>query len=715
MKIKNVFALATASFALVSTVPAISLDDIQIWTGSGTNRAALVIEWNSPIVFNNSTVAAPIANKTLVWGYRFNGTATGIQMFNAILGTDPRLYAVESVDEYGNFIEAIGYNLKADGLFGVTDGTNSFSASAFVNGAITNPVLDVDAASPLHSGDLFWSGLDGPNWSLWNELGDSGGFSTSPDRGSSQYWTPTDLMYYSAGAQGQWELAQAGLNSLALTNGSWIGFSVAAAGYDANPGDPATTAFDLDEQAPPSPDGTYVAYVCNTNDFAVQIISTNNIDTASPYNDPTAILNRPTLQFFDPYDGDVTDRVSIIDPPYNLTPAGSKVITEIKSGGQITVEMGRKIYDDPNNPYGTDLIVYGNSFFSAFGTSGTVSDETDLNTATLSSGIYGHATIVSVSQDGINWYTYGTTSVLFPDNAFRWDDPNASWTYEQMNPTKPLNPFIYTNNFAGQTVASGLDQFIGAAGGTGYDLKASGFPWIQYVRVQPGPGTYTVIDAIAAVDPVVVGDALSITPDNLASGITNLVFQAPYNTGQSLISINFDSVSQLAKVSTVGLSEFSSFALVPGVVASAYQIKVAAVPETNGVAYQADIGLSVGTNYTGNGDDLCVLQWNGTNWCSPPFSFNAANQEVFVAGLTNLSAFVVTQLPRPELSIQASTPGNNFQFTPSLYLTYILERSLDLVTWSPVCTNTPANTQHVTLQDPAQPPSRAFYRLQVHP
>ena len=70
MKIKIVFALATAGFALVSTVRAISLDDIQIWTGSGTNRAALVIEWNSPEVFNNTTVSAPIANKTLVWGYR---------------------------------------------------------------------------------------------------------------------------------------------------------------------------------------------------------------------------------------------------------------------------------------------------------------------------------------------------------------------------------------------------------------------------------------------------------------------------------------------------------------------------------------------------------------------------------------------------------------------------------------------------------------------
>ena len=55
--------------------------------------------------------------------------------------------------------------------------------------------------------------------------------------------------------------------------------------------------FNNDEQAPPSPDGTYVAYVSNTNDFAVQIVSTNNVNSTAPYNDPTAVLGHPTLKF----------------------------------------------------------------------------------------------------------------------------------------------------------------------------------------------------------------------------------------------------------------------------------------------------------------------------------------------------------------------------------------------------------------------------------
>src|SRR5208283_52835 len=100
----------------------------------------------------------------------------------------------------------------------------------------------------------------------------------------------------------------------------------------------------------------------------------------------------------------------------------------------------------------------------------------------------------------------------------------------------------------------------------------SGLPWIQYVRVQASASTYTVIDAIAAVDPVVVGDALPITPDNLASGITNLAFQNPADSSQTLISLNFHSVSGITRVSAVQLSEFSSFAPVPGVLSSAYQV-----------------------------------------------------------------------------------------------------------------------------------------------
>lgn len=703
--------LALASLFASTRVQAISLDDIQLWTGAGTNRAALVIEWNSPEVFNNSTVPTPIANKTMVWGFRFNGESSASQMFNAVVASDPQLYAVEIIDPtYGTGVYGIGYNRDGNGVAGITYGANTDGPNTFTNGILIDPNLNPDAAQAINSGDLFWSGYFGPNWQIWTELGDNGGFLNSPNRGASAYATYNASSY--SYLHGQWSSAESGLDDLMLTNGSWIGFSVAAAGYDANSGDAAYDAYFNDEQAPPSPDGAYTVYVYNTNDFSVAIVSTNNIDPTSPYNNPLAVLGRPTLNFFDPNDGAVTDRVSIIDDPFNVTPGGSEVITEISNGGQITVKLGRKVYDDPNNPYGIDLIVYGNSFFSA---PGDVSDLTDLDASTLSGPPNGHAAVVSVSQDGTNWYDYVATPILFPDNAYRWDDTNDSWTDEQMNPTKPLNPYISTNNFTGQTVASALDQFFGAAGGTGYALKASGFPWIQYVRVTPVTGTYTVIDAIAAVNPAVVGARLSIAPDNIAAGITNLAFQSPGNSSQNLISLNFDSVSELAKVSTVSLHEFSAFAPVVGHVVAAYQINVKPAATATAVSYLADLILHPAAGYDGNGSDLRVWQWVGTNWAAQAFAYSATNQEILVAGVTNFSAYVVSQIVPPTLAIQylKLNQGPTFAFTPVPNCLHVLERSADLVTWTTVATITPASESPVSLPDNAAPAGKAFYRLVV--
>jgi len=701
---KKICTLALASLLLAPASHAINLDSIQLWAGSGTNRAALVIDWNSPLVFNNTSVPAPIATKTLVWGYRFNGAATGTQMLNAILAADPRLYVVED-DTYGTFVEGIGYNLSGNGAFGITDGTTVYNSSAFINGVLTDPGVDPDAAYALNGGDLYWGGYYGPNWSVWNELGDTGGFLASPNRGSSQYWDTNTFTH------GQWALSYYGLDSLPLTNGSWIGFSVAAAGYDTNAADPATYAYNVEEQAPPSPEGTYAAYVCNTNDFAVQVTSSSGIDTMSPYNSPAAVLGRPTLKFIDSDGGGAVDRVKIIEPPYDTAPDGSPVITEILKNGQITVDLGRKVHDDPNNPYGIDLIVYGNSFFSASGTSGFIDDGTDLDTATLSSSIFSHAATVSVSQDGTNWCAFPTTSGLFPDNAYRWDETNHSWTDEQMNPTKPLNPALSASSFTGQTVAAGLDQFIGAAGGTGYDLKTVGLPWIQFVRVQPKSGTYTVIDAIAAVDPVVLGDDLSITPANLTGGITNLVFQNPASSGQTLVALDFHSISGSARISTIALTDLSPFAPISGTVSSAYQITPQPVSGTGSVTYLADVSLRAGSNYNGTGADLELFQWTGAAWSQPAFTYNPATQTALVSQVTNLSAFVIAQLPPVKLAVQCCTNGIVLSFNPVANWQHTVQTTTDFSHWTPVTTLTPTNTATVFVTNNAPPGSRAFYRV----
>jgi hypothetical protein len=53
-----------------------TFDSINFWTGTGTNRAAMVIQWN-----DGSTPTS------MVWGYRWSGEATGIDMLKAIAGS----------------------------------------------------------------------------------------------------------------------------------------------------------------------------------------------------------------------------------------------------------------------------------------------------------------------------------------------------------------------------------------------------------------------------------------------------------------------------------------------------------------------------------------------------------------------------------------------------------------------------------------------------
>ena len=62
-----------------------SFDDIQFWAGNGTNRSALVIEWNDGKI--------PSA---MAWGYRWNGQATGLDMLKAIAGSSSTTYYDEN-------------------------------------------------------------------------------------------------------------------------------------------------------------------------------------------------------------------------------------------------------------------------------------------------------------------------------------------------------------------------------------------------------------------------------------------------------------------------------------------------------------------------------------------------------------------------------------------------------------------------------------------
>ena len=75
-----------------------TFDDIDFWVGEGENRAALVIRWNDGKKPDG-----------LVWGYRWDGNATGADMLEAIATADPRLTILLQKTASGKIVGGIGY------------------------------------------------------------------------------------------------------------------------------------------------------------------------------------------------------------------------------------------------------------------------------------------------------------------------------------------------------------------------------------------------------------------------------------------------------------------------------------------------------------------------------------------------------------------------------------------------------------------------------
>jgi hypothetical protein len=231
--------------------------------------------------------------------------------------------------------------------------------------------------------------------------------------------------------------------------------------------------------------------------FANSVVSSSNLG-AAPYDNPAAALGKPTTWVRDTVNGGVNELVaaSVVYPAFGTAPGGNPLLVTVRTGGQVTVAFDPPLFDDSRNWFGRDFIVFGNSFLA---NSSTITSTTDLSTVLINaSGDFIELGTVSVSPDGLQWYSYPPTTTqaadaYWPTQAFLWTV--SGWGAES-DFTKPVPPSLTRASLTGRTAAQVIAAYGGSGGGCSFDLKPSGFPWVRYVRVT---GASVEVDAISRV------------------------------------------------------------------------------------------------------------------------------------------------------------------------------------------------------------------------
>lgn len=184
-----------------------TFDMIQSWSGEGSKKAALVIQWNDL----SETYA-------LVFGYRWDGEATGADMLRAVTTGNPQLYSLvqytnvsSPTDPDGGYtVNGIGWDKDADGDIALIDtghGNQMYNSETglfihprgYVPGQGGSPDYDYDNWKAADTDDYWGAGWYSAYWSYWV-------------KGSSD----STFGYSSLGASGR-----------VLTDGCWDGWNFA--------------------------------------------------------------------------------------------------------------------------------------------------------------------------------------------------------------------------------------------------------------------------------------------------------------------------------------------------------------------------------------------------------------------------------------------------------------------------------------------------------
>jgi hypothetical protein len=486
----GIAATAAASLMLLSAPRAcaqsaapFTFNDVHFWTGSGTNKAVVLID------FYDVGVVGGLQN-SLAWGFRWNGSATQLDALRAIARDDRRFHY--SGDLYP---VSIAYDFDNDG-----------GAFNLVSGAKTD-TDDLVASTVFGLGNrwnCYWVGA---------ALADTTTYS------------PSGFTYCMAGAS-EHPVTPNSFFGMKLI--PWIAEDFSSIFYDPVTGQP----LDVNEISfiPAPPVAAHTPYVFRVRNFDIGTdFSYDN------FTDPNTVLGRPaTVDLADDRDED-----SPVVPITPFVPASApdKIfrIADIRQlappfafirRGFIEVEFDHPVVDDPKNPWGIDFIVFGNALYPSGSTDGSpIAGTGNPNFASVGGNIGEEPGLVEVSQDGSagSWRAILSpmADTFAPTLGFRYDPDNADaslfegnqWWGGLTDPTYPVAPNAASYISNGTNLAQIAKWYNGSAGGTGFDISGLDLPathdgkkWFKFVRITNNGPTSSAsinceIDAIADVYP----------------------------------------------------------------------------------------------------------------------------------------------------------------------------------------------------------------------
>ncbi|MHC5008863.1 MAG: hypothetical protein ACYTGF_16060, partial [Planctomycetota bacterium] len=225
--------------------------------------------------------------------------------------------------------------------------------------------------------------------------------------------------------------------------------------------------------------------------FADDVVAYDQGANPAPgYTDPQTALCSP--QRFTG-EGVFPSVVSPFSPPF-----GIDEIVSIGAGGQLIVRFDAPVTDDPGNPYGIDLLIFGNTGFI----------DTNWPNGVVGGVLGDDGGVVEVSADGIAWHLVSGVPAdgMLPTSGYLDTGPyDAEPGTVPSNFTRPVDPGVVIGDLVGLDHQDLIDLYAGAGGGTGIDLAAVGLDVVSYVRVtNPGdPATTPAveIDAFSDVSP----------------------------------------------------------------------------------------------------------------------------------------------------------------------------------------------------------------------